>query len=231
MAPEPSYHSGSVATSPRLLTDPNQMTACAVCERTILLGEEPLRFTHQGRSRTVCRLCANQARGDGWVEEGRSAPPPVTAPRPGGVLRRLLASTAREPELDPADPVLAPRGLGTADDVARATTMVVGVEVFNASPYRGTITGIAKSLGQPRVGVVAFGGRRPGVAITIAWDLCWYRYLVEPGGSPAVRLDERGDSVGELAPRWREWNARTLPDGAIELDIRPDGRPEGAGER
>ncbi len=220
-----------MATAPRLLTSPNRMTSCAVCERTILLGEESLRFAYEGRSRTVCRLCANQARGDGWVEEGRSVPPPITAPRSGGVLRRLLARTAREPELDPADLVLAPHGLGTSDDVARATTMVVSVEVFNASPYRATVTGIAKSLGQPRVGVVVFGGRRPGIAITIAWDLCWYRYLVEPGGSPAVRLDERGDSVAELAPRWREWNARTRPDGTIELDIRPAGRPEGAAER
>lgn len=220
MTDAPSYHAPPVATSPRLTSDPNQVAACAVCERTILLGEEILRFAHQGRSRTVCRLCANQARGDGWVEEGRSAPPPVTAPRSGGVLRRLLAGGPKAPALDPADPVLAPRGLGTADEMSRATTMVVGVEVFNASPYRGTITGIAKSLGPPRVGVVAFGGRRPGVAITIAWDLCWYRYLVEPGGSPAVRLDERGDTVAELAARWREWNARALPDGAIELDIR-----------
>ena len=209
-----------MSTTHDRLTSTDRLLACAICERTILLGEESLRFGHQGRSRTVCRLCVNQARGDGWVEEGRAAPPPVDAPRSGGVLRRLIGGTARSPEINPADPVLAPHGLGTADEVARATTMVVGVEVFNASPYRGTITGITKSLGQPRVGVVAFGGRRPGVAITIAWDLCWYRYLVEPGGSPAVRLDERGDSVAELAPRWREWNARTLPDGAIELDIR-----------
>jgi hypothetical protein len=71
-----------------------------------------------------------------------------------------------------------------------------------------------------------FGGRRPGAAITIVWDLSWYRYLVEPGGVPAVRLDERGDSLAELAPRWRDWNARALADGSIALDIRPPARPE-----
>lgn len=216
-----------MSSSPRLLTDPNRITACAICERTILLGEEPLHFTHQGRSRTVCRLCASQARGDGWVEEGRAAPPPVSAPRPSGVLRRLVGGSAKAADREPPDPALVPGGLGTGDEMSRATTMVIGVETFNASPYRGTVSGIAKSLGPPRVGVVAFGGRRPGVAITLAWDLCWYRYLVEPGGSPAVRLDERGDSVAELAERWCEWNARTLPDGSVELDLRPGGRPEG----
>ncbi|MGA0122876.1 MAG: hypothetical protein ACO3KD_07720, partial [Gaiellales bacterium] len=177
-----------MSSSPRLLTDPNRVTACAICERTILLGEEPLVFTHQHRHRTVCRLCANQARGDGWVEEGRAAPPPDSAPPPPRLLRRLGGGGPRSSDREPPDPALVPGGLGTGDETSRATTMVIGVETFNASPYRGTISGIAKSLGPPRVGVVAFGGRRPGVAITLAWDLCWYRYLVEPGGSPAVRL-------------------------------------------
>ena len=63
-----------------------------------------------------------------------------------------------------------------------------------------------------------------GAAITIVWDLSWYRYLVEPGGTPAVRLDERGDSLAELAPRWRDWNARARADGSIELDIKQPAR-------
>ncbi len=217
-----------MASTRETLNHPDRMLVCAVCERTILLGEEPLRFNHQGRSRTVCQLCATQARADGWVQEGRRSPPPVDEPRLS-VLARLRQR--RQRELDPHDPVLAPHGLGTGDEVARATTMLLGVETFNASPYRATVSGIAKSLGQARVSVVAFGGRRPGVAITIAWDLSWYRYLVEPGGAPAVRLDERGDALSELAPRWRDWNARALVDGAIELDIRPPSRPQSADER
>lgn len=132
----------------------------------------------------------------------------------------MLTRSQTPPELDLADPIRAPHGLGTSDDLARATTMLISVETFNASPYRGTVSGIAKSLGQAKVSVVAFGGRRPGAAITIVWDLSWYRYLVEPGGIPAVRLDERGDSLAELAPRWRDWNARACADGSIELDIK-----------
>lgn len=219
-----------MASTRETLTHPDRMLVCAVCERTILLGEAVLRFTHHGRPRTVCQLCAGQARADGWVEEGRSSPPPVDEPTIG-LMARLRARRRRQRELDPRDPVLAPHGLGTGDEVARATTMLLGVETFNASPYRATVSGITKSLGQARVSVVAFGGRRPGVAITIAWDLSWYRYLVEPGGAPAVRLDERGDAISELAPRWRDWNARALRDGTIELDIRPPSRPPSAGER
>jgi len=205
------------------LTSADRLLACAVCERTILLGEEPLRFTYQSRSRTVCRLCASEARADGWVEDGRPAPPPVTTQR-DGVLTRLRRRKAAS-EIDPNDPIRAPHGLGTTDELARATTMLISVETFNASAYRGTVSGISKSLGQARVSVVAFGGRRPGAAITIVWDLSWYRYLVEPGGVPAVRLDERGDSLAELAPRWREWNAVALEDGSVRLDIRPPARP------
>lgn len=212
-----------MSTTHDRLTSADRLLACAICERTILLGEEPLRFCHQGRSRTVCRLCAAEARADGWVEEGRPAPPPVSVHRES-VLERLRRRTAT-PEIDPNDPIRAPHGLGTADELARATTMLISVDTFNESPYRGTVSGISKSLGQPRVSVVAFGGRRPGAAISIVWDLSWYRYLVEPGGVPAVRLDERGDSLAELAPRWRDWNAVALEDGSIRLDIRPSARP------
>lgn len=206
-----------MATAPTRLARADRLVACAICERTILLGEEPLRFAERGRPHTVCRLCAAEARRSGWVEEGRPAPPPVSDSAAGGLRARLRRSA--RPAIDPADPVLAPHGLGTDDELARATTMLVGVETFNASPYAGTIAGISKSLGRPRVSVVAFGGRRPGAAITIAWDLSWYRYLVEPGGAPEVRLDERGDAIAELDARWRGWNAEVRPGGLIALAI------------
>lgn len=230
MTPEQPYSSPPMAATHERLTSMDRLLACAVCERTILLGEEPLRFAHQGRSRTVCRLCASGARAHGWVEEGRPAPPPVDPQQRESVLARLRR---RRPtlEIDLNDPIRAPHGLGTNDDLARATTMLISVETFNDSPYRGTVSGISKSLGQARVSVVAFGGRRPGAAITIAWDLSWYRYLVEPGGVPAVRLDERGDSLAELAPRWREWNAVATEDGSLKLDIRPPARPATAAQR
>ena len=220
MSNQRSYDLATMATAHERLTSTDRLLACAICERTILLGEEPLRFADRNQSRTVCRLCAASARQEGWVEEGRPSPPPTRPQREPSRLARILTRSQTPPELDPADPIRAPHGLGTSDELARATTMLIGVETFNASPYRGTVSGIAKSLGQAKVSVVAFGGRRPGAAITIVWDLSWYRYLVEPGGIPAVRLDERGDSVAELAPRWRDWNARACADGSIELEIK-----------
>ena len=212
--------------APTRVATTERLHACAMCERTILLGEQPLRFAQHGRAHTVCLLCASSARRAGWVEEGRPAPPPVGAERGAGLRDRLRR--LQRPAADATDPALLPHALGTADELARATTMVVGVDVFNASPYRRTISGISKSLGLPRVSVVAFGGRRPGAAITIAWDLSWYRYLVEPGGAPEVRLDERGDAVAELEERWQEWNAATRPDGSIALAIEAPapGRPD-----
>jgi hypothetical protein len=220
-----------MATRERL-TSMERAHACAICERTILLGEEPIRFAEPGRgARTVCLLCAGDARQLGWIEEGRSAPPPVAPHSPRGLLRRLAEFARSRPDVPADDPIRAPRGLGVDDELRRATTMVVGVETFNDSPYRGTVSGIAKSLGQPRVSVVAFGGRRPGAAVTIAWDLCWYRYLVEPGGVPQVRLDERGDGLDQLGAQWRDWNARALPDGSIELDVPPPDGPSGDARR
>ena len=79
-----------MSTTHDRLTSADRLLACAVCERTILLGEEPLRFTYQSRSRTVCRLCASEARADGWVEDGRPAPPPVTTQRFDPPLRVLI---------------------------------------------------------------------------------------------------------------------------------------------
>ena len=141
-----------MAASPTRHASLDRLLACAICERTILLGEEALRFAEQGRSHTVCRLCAGEARLSGWIEEGRPTPPPVAPASAGGLIGRLRRREARPPE-----PIIVP----SADaELTRATTMLVAVETFNASPYRGTITGISKSLGQPRVGVVAFGGRR-----------------------------------------------------------------------
>ncbi len=213
-----------------VLTSFDRAMACGICERTILLGEQPLRFIDGAVTRTVCRLCVNEARANGWLEEGRATPPPISPPASGSLFERVRNRTRTAPEPDLAD-LTPPGGTTSADELTLAATRILGVETFNESPYRGTVSGIAKSLGQARVSVVAFGGRRPGAAITIAWDLSWYRYLIEPSSSPNVRLDERGESLKELSPRWQEWNARALEDGSIELVIKPPARRGKSGER
>jgi hypothetical protein len=194
--------------------------ACAICERTILTGEERIRFLQENRARTVCRLCTHEASALGWVREGKPVPPPLRPTQRRPLLSRLLRREARSPQIPPLPERVPPATVATPSaDLARATAMLAGVELFNASPYRGTIAGISKSLGAPRIGVVSFGGRRPGIAITIAWELSWYRYVVDPAGTPQVRLDAKGESIEQIDERFRIWNAETDADGYLTLRI------------
>jgi len=204
------------------MTRDDRVYACAICERTILTGEDRIRFLQEARVRTVCRLCAHEAVALGWVQEGKPVPPPLPASRPNGLIDRLRRRVAGDtaPTLPPLPDQVPPATIATPTaEIARATTMIAGVELFNASPYRGTISGIAKSLGAPRIAVVPIGGRRAVVAITIVWELSWYRYLVDPKGTPAVRLDAKGESVDEIDPRFRVWNARANADGTVSIEI------------
>lgn len=201
--------------------------ACAICERTILEGEERIRFLQEQRVRTVCRLCAHEATALGWVREGKPVPPPLRTSERRPLLDRLLRRGPGHPQLPKLPERVPPATVATPSaELARATAMLAGVELFNASPYRGTIAGISKSLGAPRIGVVAFGGRRPGIAITIAWELSWYRYIVDPAGTPQVRLDAKGESIDEIDERFRTWNAESDVEGYLTLRIeKPVRRP------
>ena len=58
--------------------------------------------------------------------------------------------------------------------------MVEAADLFNASQYRRTVGGIAKSLGDPTVSVVVLSGVNSEVVVTVAWDISWYQYRVTP---------------------------------------------------
>ena len=55
---------------------------CAICERSLLLGERSVRFTPDGRDYVdVCPLCQENALEHGWIREGTpSLERPVTSP-------------------------------------------------------------------------------------------------------------------------------------------------------
>jgi hypothetical protein len=92
--------------------------------------------------------------------------------------------------------------------------MIQAAEVFNGSPYRRTVAGIAKSLGDPQVSFVLLSGTNPEVVLTIAWDLSWYQYRIVLGGShEQARLAERGYELDDLDARFQAWNA-ARPDQA-----------------
>jgi hypothetical protein len=189
---------------------------CAVCERTLLTGERAIRFAPTGDDFVdVCPLCADIALEHGWIKEGSPTTPTVPSQRRR--KRRGLASLfdpRRQPADDPvvADPIL--RRLSV-----REQQMVEAADIFNASDYRRTVGGIAKSLGEPRASIVPLSGVSGELIVTVAWDISWYQYRVTPDSAQPVRLAERGHELGDLDATYQRWNAKIEDDGRLVPDI------------
>lgn len=192
--------------------------SCAICERTLLLGERAIRFSPNGRGVyvDVCPLCAETALEYGWVREGSPTTPTVSAERrrrSQGWISTLLGTTPRSAEEPVAsEPIL--RRLSEHE-----IAIVEAADLFNASPYRRTVGGISKSLGEPRVSVVGLSGVNAEVVVTVAWEISWYQYRVSPESENPVRLEERGHDPAELEGAFTAWNAHVSPDGRIVPDI------------
>jgi hypothetical protein len=191
--------------------------SCAICERTLLMGERTMRFTPNGGSSyvDVCPLCAETAVEYGWIREG--APTTPTVPnerrRRGGFLAAIMGTRNRAAEDTVApEPIL--RRLSEQE-----LSMVEAADLFNGSQYRRTVGGIGKSLGEPRVSVVVLSGVNAEVVVTVAWDISWYQYRVSPDSDNPVRLEERGHDPGDLEGGFTEWNAHMDADGRIVPDI------------
>jgi hypothetical protein len=97
--------------------------------------------------------------------------------------------------------------------------MVEAADLFNASAFRRTIAGIAKSLGEPRVSVLPLPGVNIEVVLTIAWDISWYQYRVTPESAQPVRLEERGYEIAQLDATYKEWNGHLERDGRLVPDL------------
>jgi len=186
--------------------------ACALCGRSLLTGERALRFAPNGGEFVdVCPLCQDLAVEQGWVKEGSPTSPLVPAERG---RRRLSFSgifEARRPAPEPpvaSEPIL--RRLSRPE-----LAMVEAADLFNASPFRRTIGGIAKSLGAPRASIVPLSGVNTEVVVTIAWDLSWYQYRISFDSAQPVRLAERGYEVGEIEEAYRDWNAEVEDEGRL----------------
>jgi hypothetical protein len=192
--------------------------SCAICERTLLMGERAIRFSPNGGADyvDVCPLCAETAMEYGWVREGAPTSPtvPVERKRRSGTwLQTLLGSRPRAVEETVAsEPIL--RRLSEHE-----LAMVEAADLFNASQYRRTVGGIAKSLGAPRVSVVTLSGINAEVVMTVAWDISWYQYRVSPDSDNPVRLEGRGHDPAELEAAFTGWNAHMSEDGRIVPDI------------
>ena len=190
---------------------------CAICERTLLVGERAVRYSPDGENFVdVCPLCQEIALDHGWLKEGSPTTPMVSERRrkrlPG--LGSLFES--RKPQVEPVvdEPIL--RRL-SGPEVA----MVEAADLFNESAFRRTIAGIARSLGAPKASIVPLSGASSDVVLTVAWDISWYQYRIAPEAGQPVRLAERGHDPHELESLFTGWNARLTQDGRIAPDISP----------
>lgn len=192
-------------------------TTCGVCHRTLLLGEKAFRYVSgDGDTVDVCSLCVDEANEWGWVREGSPTSPIVGESKPR--RRRfpgfgsLLEGRRHEDE-----PVLDEPVLRRLSDVEQA--MLQAAELFNGSPFRRTVSGIAKSLGLPRVSFLPLSGTNPEVVITIAWEISWYQYRVVFDSQQHVRLAERGYELEDLDRRFQAWNGSLDETGRVAPDI------------
>jgi predicted RNA-binding Zn-ribbon protein involved in translation (DUF1610 family) len=192
--------------------------SCAICERTLLMGEKAIRFSPNGGNDfvDVCPLCADLAVEYGWLREGAPTTPvafPERKRRNTSWFSGLIGGRQRAAE----ETIVSEPILRRLSDHEQA--MVGAADLFNVSQYRRTVGGIGKSLGTPKVSVVVLSGVNSEVVVTVAWDISWYQYRVSPESENPVRLEGRGHDPTELETSFTSWNAHMEDDGRVVPDI------------
>jgi hypothetical protein len=179
------------------------------------MGEHAVRFSPDGGEYVdVCPLCAEIALEHGWLREGSPSVPTV----PFDLRRRKgrwanLFGGKRAGEAPVADePIL--RRLSEPE-----LAVVEAADLFNASPHRRTVAGVAKSLGAPKASIVPLSGVSGEMVVTVAWEISWYQYRVSPDATQPLRLEGRGHDLDELEQSFQSWNAHLADDGRLMPDI------------
>jgi hypothetical protein len=190
---------------------------CAVCERTLLVGEKVTRYSPDGENYVdVCALCQDLAVDSGWLKEGSPTTPTVSTDRPrrrlslGSLFEGRKTGVAESPVAD--EPIL--RRLSGPE-----LAVVEAADLFNHTDFRRTVAGIAKSLGEPRISIRSLSGVSGEVVVTVAWDISWYQYRVTPESAQPVRLHERGHELAELDAVDKNWNADLDEHGRLVPNI------------
>lgn len=189
-----------------------QAISCAICGRSLLVGEEASRFSPDGLAFVdVCPLCRERAIEAGWYQEG-GASLPVRTPEPKrGFFGRMLKGT-EPPREAVAAPILSRL---SADEQA----VVRAASLFNGSTHRRTVEGLIRSLGVPRVAIGPVDSY--GATVTVIWDISWYRYAVDPDADEPVTLAERGFDLAELDVEETVWPAQVDAAGRLVPEITP----------
>jgi hypothetical protein len=228
---------------PKAIQPQDTVISCAVCGRTLLQGEQPEIYLVNGTRRHVCDLCTVRANHQGWIRESEG---PQIGHREGGGDRRPLLERLRgrrerrgaarraepeavpAPEAPPVEAESAPEPLAEgpreprhvhAVPTSAELKMARAVEEFNNSEHPRTVAGVARSLGAPGVCVRASAGHASTVGITVAWELCWYRYQVDLAdeGASGVRAAGQGYELSELTPEEQAANAAADEHGRLAL--------------
>jgi len=223
--------------------------ACDVCGRTLLRGEHAETFLAGGARRQVCDLCTARAQHEGWIRESGHDDLALRHTRHEGrgrsFIDRLRARRERAREAQeeageageagaheeeppavapPARPAVRPEPPRRPGNVRAVPTnadlkMQRAVELFNTSDHTRTVGGVARSLGAPAVCVRPRTDRPSVVAITVMWELSWYRFEVdlsdEAGG---VRRDAQGDELSDLPGAEQQVNAAADERGGLHLN-------------
>jgi hypothetical protein len=213
--------------------------ACDICGRTLLRGEHAEHYLTGGERRMVCDLCGPRAQHEGWIRESGADDLALRHPRHErgrSFLERLRSRRERAREVQPSheeehehaaapsapslpEPPRHPRHIRAVPTNAELK-MQRALDVFNASDHTRTVGGVGRSLGAPAVCVRPRTDRPAVVAITVMWELSWYRFEVdlsdEAGG---VRRDAQGDELSELTPEELEANAAADERGRLHLGV------------
>jgi len=203
-----------VSTNSRSAVGARPAVNCAICGRTVLVGERTFRFTPDGREFVdVCPLCKDQALAYGWVSEGGPSLPVQGAERQSRGLFGKLMGKRQQPVEPLPEPMM--RRLSRSEQA-----LVEAATLFNLSQHRRTIEGLTRSLGWPTVSIVPLSGTNPEIVITVCWEISWYQYRVVLASSQ-VRLAQRGLEPEELDDSFREWNAE-LNEAGLVVPLLPD---------
>jgi hypothetical protein len=107
-----------------------------------------------------------------------------------------------------------PAGVTAAED----DLLQRAIEVFNAGEYPRRVAGLARSLGAPDVNIHPLEDSASVVAIVMAWELCWYRYVVDlDDHAPDARAHAQGTELAELPREDRLANAAVDDFGVLSL--------------
>ena len=197
---------------------------CAICERTLLVGEQPLRFAPDGMDefRRGLRALPGDRRSTtaGCGRAARSA----TTVRPARRRRPLsLASIFGDKRRPAAETIVAEPSCGGCR--ARSDGARGGAGSSTRATRCARSTGSRRSLGEPQASIVVLSGPEPGGRDHARVGHLLVPVPVSPDASQPVRPGRRGPRAGRARREFTDWNAHFEPGTGFSRISRVPSRP------